>query len=180
MIEVIVAFDESNGIGKGGLLPWHLPEDLNHFRNITIYGTKTDKVLSGDPIMMNNVIMGSATWESLPPNVRPLPLRINHVVTSRDHSLFEGASVHKSLKGAIKEAERVGGNIIIIGGSSIYSQILEMDHIPIRLHVTRILGEFNCDKFFPDCLTESDRVYQSKVHRSANSGLEYQFEIYEL
>src|SRR5690242_16184462 len=74
---IVVAMDQKRGIGKAGGLPWHLPADLKHFKKIT-----TTRFL--DKTYQNVVIMGRKTWDSLPINFRPLPDRINIVLTRND------------------------------------------------------------------------------------------------
>jgi dihydrofolate reductase len=99
----------SNGvIGADGQLPWRIPEDLAHFRELTDGGT---------------VVMGRATWESLPPRFRPLPGRRN-VVLSRDSSYdAPGATVVTSLHDAL--AEVAAGDVWVGGGAAVYAAALE-------------------------------------------------------
>ncbi|WP_323959156.1 dihydrofolate reductase [Arthrobacter sp. JZ12] len=111
LIGMIWAQTVDGVIGRDGQMPWHLPEDLAHFRRTT----------QGHP-----VIMGRRTWESFPEKYRPLPGRTNIVVT-RQHpapSAFEGAVVVHSLDEALAEARRSEGadEIWIIGGGQIYAE----------------------------------------------------------
>ena len=98
-------------IGRDGGMPWHLPEDLAHFKNTT----------AGHP-----VIMGRRTWESFPPAYRPLPGRTNIVVSSSDTLAAEispaGAVVVPSLEQALETARTSpGGDLIwIVGGAQLY------------------------------------------------------------
>ncbi|MFC4222484.1 dihydrofolate reductase [Lysinibacter cavernae] len=109
-------------IGRDGVMPWHLPEDLAHFKQLT----------HGHP-----VIMGRKTWDSLPPRFRPLAGRRNIVITRRDDWQADGAEVANSLEQAIELA--TGGDstadIWVIGGGEIYRQA--MAHAD-RLEVTVI------------------------------------------
>jgi dihydrofolate reductase len=94
-------------IGRDGGLPWRLPEDLAHFRSVT----------SGGP-----VIMGRATWESLPPRFRPLPERDNIVLTRRSGWAPEGAQPMGSVEQALA---RVAGSFAwVIGGGQVYAELL--------------------------------------------------------
>src|ERR671932_1265776 len=91
-------------IGADGRLPWHLPEDLRLFRELTTGST---------------VVMGRATWESLPERFRPLPGRRNVVLSRRAGYEAAGADVRTSLPEALADA---GGPVWIIGGAEVYAQ----------------------------------------------------------
>jgi dihydrofolate reductase len=101
------ARDSAGGpvIGAGGTMPWHLPEDLAHFKRVT----------SGHP-----VVMGRRTWDSLPPRFRPLPGRVNVVVTRRrgwspgDPSPGVGAS-GGAVPGGGRPAEQTGAPVRVVG-----------------------------------------------------------------
>lgn len=98
-------------IGRGGSMPWHLPEDLAHFKRTT----------EGHP-----VIMGRRTWESFPEKYRPLPGRTNIVVSRQkpDPADYPGAVVVGSLEDAFSEARRSEGadEVWIIGGGQVYAE----------------------------------------------------------
>ena len=141
---IIVAADKNNGIGKDGGLPWHLPEDLKHFKRLT---TETD-----DPGRINAVVMGRKTWESLPERFRPLPGRLNIVLTRnpdyplpadvlRCASLEDLASLAGGLEGINK--------IFIIGGEQIFRAALKAG-ICREVYLTRIDHIYECDTFFPE------------------------------
>ncbi|WP_417373446.1 dihydrofolate reductase [Glutamicibacter protophormiae] len=104
-------------IGNRGTMPWHVPEDLAHFKRIT----------AGHP-----VIMGRATWDSFPPKFRPLPGRSNIVLTTRDEShqalRAAGALPVSDLEEALALARTCEGSqeIWIIGGGKVYAQSLEL------------------------------------------------------
>jgi dihydrofolate reductase len=121
MIKAILACDDSWGIGRNGDLPWpHNPADLNWFKQCTDGKT---------------VVMGSATWDSLP--VKPLPNRENIVMRSR---------VHTEPKEYLLNLAKLRGEIWIIGGAGLLSSVLD---IVDELHFSRISGTYNCDTFLP-------------------------------
>jgi dihydrofolate reductase len=122
----------ANGvIGKDGGLPWHLPQDLAHFRRKTM----------GRP-----VIMGRKTWDSLPPKFRPLPGRVNIVVTRNARWRAEGAQVAGSLPQAIALCGDVD-EAWVIGGAQLYAQALSLASVA---EVTQIHADFEGDARAPD------------------------------
>ena len=125
-LTIIVAVDARGGIGIDNKLPWHLPEDLAHFKRTT----------SGHPI-----IMGRKTFESIG---RPLPNRRNIVITRNPDWRHDGVETVGSLAAAAALAGDVPA--FIIGGAQIFA-----DALPIvqRLIVTEIDKPFDCDTFFP-------------------------------
>lgn len=133
-LHLIYARAANGVIGKDGAMPWHLPEDLAHFKRTTL----------GAP-----VIMGRKTWDSLPPRFRPLPGRRNVVVTRQTGWTAEGvqgsAAVAQSLDEAIqlcKDAE----DVWIIGGAQIYAQALSLASTAM---VTEIEADFEGDAHAP-------------------------------
>ena len=142
---IIVAFDEARGIGKAGFLPWHLPADLKHFKEITT-------AQSGSA--PNVVIMGRKTWESIPDKFRPLSGRINLVLTSRrDYPLPQGVwragSFEKAMDVVSSKGDAEVGDIFIIGGSQVFARAISHP-LCQRIHLTRIYGRHDCDVFFPE------------------------------
>ncbi len=139
---IIVAFDSNRGIGKNGQLAWHLPLDLKHFKDIT--GALKD------PSKKNAVIMGRKTWETLPQKFRPLPGRVNVVLSKKGLlNLPSGVLSCHSLDEALDElSQPVIENVFVIGGEQIYAHAI--DH-PLcqKLYVTHIEGQYGCDAFFP-------------------------------
>lgn len=104
MTGLVWAQSTSGVIGRGGDIPWRVPEDLAHFKKVTLGHT---------------VVMGRRTWESLPPGVRPLPGRRNVVLTRRPNFTAEGAEVVGSLDEALTDP-----NTWVIGGGEVYAQAL--------------------------------------------------------
>jgi dihydrofolate reductase/thymidylate synthase len=139
---IIVAFDAQYGIGKNGRLPWQLSLDLKHFKELTTAVT--------DPSKKNALIMGRKTWESLPLKFRPLPGRVNMVLSQKGKlNLPSEVLCSQSLEDALNQLSSSDiENIFVIGGSQIYAIALEHP-LCQRLFVTHVQGEHGCDAFFP-------------------------------
>lgn len=154
---LIFARSRNGVIGNAGALPWQLPEDMAHFKRVTM----------GHP-----VIMGRKTWDSLPERFRPLPGRLNVVVTRQPQWNERGALRAMSLPEAIAlcagEAQAW-----IIGGAEIYAQAVPLAHLA---EVTEIDADFEGDAFAPPFGPEWHEVDRRR-HRSA-SGLEFSFVTY--
>jgi len=171
--QLIAAVDEHFGIGKDGSMPWHLTGDLRHFSHITRQTEKEHQ--------RNAVIMGRKTWEALPPAFRPLPGRINCVLT-RQAGLSLKDNVHRSsdLDAALVELSQkypaVLNAIFVIGGAQVYQTAI---HHPgcRRIYLTRIQADFHCDSFFPKDLSAYTLRTQSAIQIENNH--RYVFEEYE-
>lgn len=134
-LALVVAMSRDGLIGREGALPWKLPRDLKHFRQLTW----------GKPI-----IMGRKTHEALG---RPLPGRINIVLTRRVDYHAAGCLVAHDRAEAIAQAEATGAaEALIIGGSEVYREFLLLDPI---IHLTLVEGRFEGDVFFPAPLLNS-------------------------
>ena len=116
-------------IGRDGRLPWSLPEDLQLFKETTLGTT---------------VVMGRRTWDSLPPAVRPLPGRVNVVLTGQAGWTAPGALVARSPDAALAAA---GGDVWVIGGASVYEVLLPVTD---RLVVTELADAFEGDTYAPE------------------------------
>ena len=147
----------NNEIGFKGDMPWHLPEDLRHFKQIT----------TGHP-----VIMGRATWDSLPR--RPLPGRTNIVIT-RNPDFSDCMSA-----GSIEDAVAMcadGSDPFIIGGGSVYAQSLPLLS---KIYITRIDADFpEADTFFPILDTEEWVLTDQSEPIVSGTGISFRFETYE-
>jgi len=129
-ISMISAIAENRAIGKNNQLLWHIPEDFKHFKETT----------TG-----HAMIMGQKTFESIG---RPLPNRMNIVLTNDKNFSFDGVVVCYSIPEALKKAEETGEQeVFIIGGGSIYKQFIDLAD---KLYLTIIEGNFEADTFFPD------------------------------
>ena len=125
-ISLVVAMDESGLIGRAGQLPWRLPEDLKHFRRLTLGKT---------------VLMGRKTWDSLG---KPLEGRRNWVL-SRDRAFRPaGCEVFATLDQAL--AAHREGELVVIGGAELYRQTLPLAQ---TLHLTRVRARVEGDTYVP-------------------------------
>lgn len=154
---LIFARARNGVIGKAGGLPWHLPEDLAHFKQVTM----------GCP-----VIMGRKTWESLPERFRPLPGRANIVVTRQPNWQAQGATRAASLLEALALCQGQQ-QAWVIGGAEIYAQALPLAN---TAEVTEIEADFEGDALAPRFGPEWQEVARRR-QRSA-SGLDYSFVTY--
>jgi dihydrofolate reductase len=161
---IVVAVDSQLGIGKTGALPWRLKEDMKHFRELTTNGDH------------NVVIMGRKTWESIPEKFRPLPNRIN-VVLSRTalptSAGFPGAIGAHSLDRALEWLPDHHGKVFVIGGGEIYRDAINHPSCT-ELWVTRVGASFDCDVTFPR-YEERFRL-ESVTGRFADNGIECSIE----
>ena len=153
-LHLIYARARNGVIGRDNTLPWHLPEDLAHFKRLT----------SGCP-----VIMGRKTWDSLPPKFRPLPGRSNIVITRQPDWQSPGAIPALGLEAALSQCAQAE-HVWVIGGAQIYSQALPLAK---TVEVTEIDADFDGDAYAP-ALDGPWRERQRQAHTSAN-GMPYSF-----
>jgi dihydrofolate reductase len=151
-------------IGKGGTIPWRLPEDLAHLKAKTL----------GCP-----VIMGRKTWDSLPPKFRPLPGRTNVVVTRNTawrppESAISGefATLYAdSLASSLQKCEQIAAPVAwILGGGELYVQGMAFAH---ELWVTEIEAECAGDTFAPQIGAGWQET--SRIRLASANGLNYSF-----
>jgi dihydrofolate reductase len=155
-IYLVAAVAKNGVIGANGTLPWRLPEDLKHFKKITL----------GHP-----VIMGRRTWNSLP---HALPGRENIVVTRSANHDISGASVANSLSGAL--ALCFGEPIaFVIGGERLFAEALP---IADGIVLTEIERDYEGDACFPAWDRAEWRETQRERHTSA-AGVPFSFVLYE-
>ena len=148
--------EANNGvIGAGGGMPWHVPEDLAHFKEVTL----------GAP-----VIMGRRTWDSLPERFRPLPDRENIVITRSQDWAADGARRAAGIEDAVRGHERVW----VIGGAEIFRQVIgDAD----RLEVTELDIDVDGDAFAPS--VDGWRLADEGEWQTSRTGIRYRFLGYE-
>ena len=158
-LSLIYAQARNGVIGQNNTLPWHLPEDMAHFKRHT----------QGCP-----VLMGRRTWESLPPRFRPLPGRLNVVLTRDAHwnTHEKGVLRFTSIESALENLKS-NPDVWVIGGAQIYALALPFAH---RVEVTEIDADFAGDAFAPTL--PSDWAESRREHHVAANGLGYSFITY--
>lgn len=151
-VGLIWAQSTSGVIGRDGGIPWHLPEDLARFKDVT---------------MGHTVVMGRRTWESLPAKVRPLPGRRNVVLSRQADYVADGATVMRDLE------DTLSGDCWVIGGSEIYHLALPA---ATRCEVTEVEIDLRLedDDALAPMLDES-WVGTSEPWQDSSSGLRYRF-----
>ena len=133
-VNLIYARSRNGVIGRDNTLPWHLPEDMAHFKRVT----------AGCP-----VVMGRKTWDSLPPKFRPLPGRTNLVVTRNAHWQAAGAHAVSSLEQALSVCSAMlpaPGDVWVIGGAQLFHAALAYAHTAV---VTELAQDFDGDVVAP-------------------------------
>lgn len=157
MVEIVVAHTANRVIGREGGLPWRLPSDMRHFRELTLG---------------HAVLMGRRTFQSLPERFRPLPERRNLVLSHDPAFAARGAEAFHSLQDAI---EACGGECMVIGGEVTYRETLPLCRL---VHATEIDVEMDGDAFFPELAAgEWRRVERSRPLRE--NELSFTFNTYE-
>ncbi|WP_229054228.1 dihydrofolate reductase [Aeromicrobium sp. Leaf350] len=129
-VTLVVAMGANRVIGVDGGLPWRLPEDLAHFKRITL----------GHPM-----VMGRATYDSIG---RPLPGRTTIVVTRQADWSADGVEVAHSLDDALVRARELDEEVFLVGGAQVYAEALERDLVDV-LVVTRVAQSPEGDAVFP-------------------------------
>ncbi len=162
IISMIAAMDENHLIGSGNALPWHLPADFRHFKQVT---------------MAKPIIMGRKTFESIG---RPLPGRKNIVLTRGEFNHDGVVTVH-SIDTALREASQSvntgdeTAEVMIIGGANLYQQMIGKAD---KLYLTHVKTKCEGDAWFPEIdMREWEIVSQQTV--LADESNNYDFDIVE-
>ena len=198
---VVAMTDKAKGIGINGTLPWRLAKDLKHFANVTTH--------TANPAKMNAVIMGRKTWFSIPKSFRPLPNRLNVIISStlsdvgqleaNPNSDASKVLIFDSFEKAVEtlSSEAYADQIeqlYAIGGSQIFKSAIDYPRKELlhRIYLTRIFNDIECDTFMePEDFLDSFRkltdiedpgkfiVEFNTVELEPKSNLKYSFEIWE-
>lgn len=162
-VSLIVAHGKNRAIGKDNVMPWHIPGDLKFFKAQTM----------GKP-----VVMGRKTFQSIG---RPLPGRLNIVITRDENFTAEGVALSSSLDAALdlarKEVARLGGDeLMIIGGAQIYKQSIALAD---RLYITEVDLEPEADAFFPETNPNEWTETFRETHEAVSDTPGYAFVIFD-
>ncbi|MGE8395540.1 dihydrofolate reductase [Pseudomonas sp. BIGb0427] len=164
-LSLIAALAENRVIGIDNSMPWHLPGDFKYFKATTL----------GKPI-----IMGRKTWDSLG---RPLPGRLNLVVSRQPGLQLEGAEVFASLEAAIERAEQWAlaqgvDELMLIGGAQLYTQAIERG-LADRLYLTRVELSPQGDAWFPEFDAAQWKLASTQANPAEDDKPAYHFEVWE-
>lgn len=153
MTRIGLIWAEAHGgvIGAGGTMPWHVPEDLAHFKEVTL----------GAP-----VVMGRRTWESLPERFRPLPGRDNIVITRQAGWSADGTRTAGSIAEALDGLDEAW----VIGGGEIFREVIGDAG---RLEVTELDLDVQGDAFAPS--REGFRLDSAGEWQTSRTGIRFRF-----
>lgn len=168
---IVVAADEGRGIGKDGGLPWRLKGELAYFKRLTSDAPEGRR---------NAVIMGRRTYESLPQKVRPLPARLNVVLSRSADSRKDSADVlqRTSLEEALRALDRRAdvAQVFVVGGSEVYRAAL-LNPSCTRVYITRVHHRFDSDVRLAPFEERFSLVTRDGPHDEG--GIRYTFEVYD-
>jgi dihydrofolate reductase len=158
IISLIAAVSKNNVIGRNNDLPWHLPDDMKYFMQTT---------------KRHYVIMGRKNYESIPEKFRPLPNRMNIVVTRQHNYSAPGCEVVNDIESALDIAKRnKEQEVFIIGGAEIYEQAMKYTQ---RMYLTEIDAVIDGDTFFPRH-NPAEWHETSRLHHSPDERHQYAFD----
>lgn len=162
IISMIAAVATNRVIGKDNDLVWRLPDDMKYFMETT---------------KNQFVIMGRKNYESLPHKFRPLPHRVNIIVTRQKDYKAPDCIITNTIEEALDYArDQAQEEVFVIGGGQIYKQSLPLAH---KLYITEVSGDFAGDTYFPDFdhrqWNEISRIHHDKDEKHRH---EFDFVIY--
>lgn len=154
-ITLVVAHDRNLLIGGNNTLLWHLPDDLQHFKALTTGGA---------------ILMGRLTFESIG---RPLPKRLNLVVSRNSNLLLPGAHVFANLPDALQFAQQEGhDDVFVVGGGTLYTEALPLAD---RLEITEVDAEYTGDTWFPEYRNDPHWQHTQETHHPADAAHAHAF-----
>ena len=170
-INIILALDEQNGLGKDWDLAWRIREDMQYFKEITTW----------DSSKQNAVIMWRKTWDSIPEKYRPLPDRINCILSRKFdfEDNFWNICKYNSFESAIDKlsAREDVWNLFIIWWAQIYNEALKMDNLA-KIYLTRVKWNYDCDVFV-DFNEKDFELIENSDWKKNKKGIEFKFEVWK-
>jgi dihydrofolate reductase len=166
--EMVVAVDTDGCIGKSNTIPWHLPEDLQHFKELTLN---------------HIVIMGRNTFESLPNG--PLKNRLNIVISSQPDFIYNNTNVIVTntnnvfdiIDKNISLYTNINKKVFIIGGSQIYNMFINYCS---KVHITSLIDYYaHGDRYFDKSLLDNFNIHSKSDILVSKNNIKYIFCIYE-
>ena len=169
-INIIVAIDLENWIWKNWDLAWKISKDLKYFKDITLQTKNINN--------KNMVVMGRKTWESIPDKYKPLPWRINAVLTRNKDFNNDLCVNYSSIEEMFKETEKKKNieNIFIIGWANIYNQVLKKVMID-KIYITKIEKIYWCDVFFGNI--PENFILEWSPEKQEENWVKFRFEVYK-
>lgn len=155
-IILVAAHDKNNLIGNNNKLPWHLPEDLKHFKDTT---------------RGNTVVMGRKTYESIG---FPLPNRRNIILTRNKDLKIDGCDIVADMQDILSNKELADKKLMVIGGTEIYKLFLD---VADELVITEVNGEYEGDAYFPE-YKEDFKLTEDTGTLTSAKGVEYSIKKY--
>ena len=167
---IILAVDDKNWLWKNNSLAWILKDDMMYYKKITSQ-TK-------DKSKQNALIMWRKTWESIPSKFRPLPGRLNCVLSRDENYSDNWCEVYSSLSNALKNLEQNKNveTIFINGGSYLYNEVLSNPMLD-KIYLTKVKWDYDCDVFFD--WIPADFKLESESEQKIENDIEYSFLVYK-
>ena len=163
IVSLIVAVSENGVIGKNNDLIWHLPKDMNYFKEKTLG---------------HHIIMGRKNFESIPHKFRPLRNRVNIIVTRNRDYTAKDCIIATSIESAIDYSKsNKEDEVFIIGGGEIYKQSIQKNLVD-KIYLTRVHADFDGDTFFET--PSSNWMIESEVKKKKDEKhlFDYTFLVY--
>lgn len=158
VISIIVAMGMQGELGIDGKLPWRIPEDLKHFKNLTEGKT---------------VVMGRKTYESIG---KALPNRENVILTRQENYIAKDAIIKTNAFELFWHMAEKKDEVFVIGGRELYTLFLPWAD---KMYITRIEAEFNADTYFPSIHYDKWKLIDVRDRADISSPYRYSFEVYE-
>ncbi|USN58772.1 MAG: dihydrofolate reductase [Candidatus Peribacteria bacterium] len=173
---MILAVDDHNGLGRNNDLAWKLKAEMKYFKETTTNTKDLGK--------LNAVVMGRRTWESIPAKFRPLPNRINCILSrslnseSTDSQIDDFVLYFQSLDHCLKELQKKDNieEIFIIGGGQLYNSVLRDPRLK-TIYITRVHGDHHCDVFFDG--VPDDFTLETESEAQEENGVTFRFQVWK-